>query len=207
MELGAPASKLVMGMPLYGQAFTLDKSSNNGLNAPAIQKGNQGEFTRQGGFLAYYEICDMIKNQGWNVIKDSENRMGPYAYKDRQWVSYDDVAMIQYKSEYIRKMGLAGGMVWALDLDDFKNRCGQGHHPLMNTIKRVLGPSITPEESAARSSPVRSAEVANNGITSYKHFPKEAEKKSETVMYNLPQEPVLAQPWFQHPALAVLGKK
>merc|ERR1719445_2988226 len=30
-------------------------------------------------------------------------------------------------------------MVWALDLDDFKNRCGQGHHPLMNTIKEVLG--------------------------------------------------------------------
>ena len=50
-------------------------------------------------------------------------------------VGYDDVAMIRYKSEYIRKMGLGGGMVWALDLDDFKNRCGQGHHPLMNTIK------------------------------------------------------------------------
>ena len=29
-------------------------------------------------------------------------------------VGYDDVAMIRYKSEYIRKMGLGGGMVWAL---------------------------------------------------------------------------------------------
>ena len=37
-------------------------------------------------------------------------------------------------------MGLAGGMVWALDLDDFKNRCGEGPHPLMNEIKKVLGP-------------------------------------------------------------------
>ena len=37
-------------------------------------------------------------------------------------------------------MGLAGGMIWALDLDDFRNRCGQGAHPLMNTIKSVLGP-------------------------------------------------------------------
>ena len=65
-------------------------------------------------------------------------------------VGYDDVAMIRYKSEYIRKMGLGGGMVWALDLDDFKNRCGQGHHPLMNTIKEVLGPKITVEEQEAR---------------------------------------------------------
>ena len=37
-------------------------------------------------------------------------------------------------------MDLGGGMVWALDLDDFTNRCGQGKHPLMNTIKKVLGP-------------------------------------------------------------------
>lgn len=44
------------------------------------------------------------------------------------------------QSQYIREMGLAGGMVWALDLDDFRNRCGQGAHPLMNTIKAVLGP-------------------------------------------------------------------
>ena len=65
-------------------------------------------------------------------------------------VGYDDVAMIRYKSEYIRKMGLGGGMVWALDLDDFKNRCGQGHHPLMNTIKEVLGPKITVGEQEAR---------------------------------------------------------
>ena len=47
-------------------------------------------------------------------------------------------------------MGFAGGMVWALDLDDFKNRCGEGHHPLMNTIKAVLGPKMTGDEQAAR---------------------------------------------------------
>ena len=69
-------------------------------------------------------------------------------------VGYDDVAMIRYKSEYIRKLGLGGGMVWALDLDDFKNRCGQGHHPLMNTIKEVLGPKITAEEQEARTNSV-----------------------------------------------------
>lgn len=34
------------------------------------------------------------------------------------------------QSQYIRDLGLAGGMIWALDLDDFNNRCGQGAHTL-----------------------------------------------------------------------------
>ena len=67
-------------------------------------------------------------------------------YKGDQWVGYDDIEMIRYKSQYIRKMGLGGGMTWALDLDDFMNRCGQGYHPLMNTIKKVLGPRRTSGE-------------------------------------------------------------
>ena len=129
-----------MGMPLYGQSFSLNDASNHGLNAKATQKGQAGEFTRAAGFLAYYEICHKIKNQGWKVVQDTANprRMGPYAYKDRQWVSYDDVAMLKYKSEYIRKMGLAGGMIWALDLDDFNNECGCEKYPLLKTINRVL---------------------------------------------------------------------
>merc|ERR1711936_998658 len=159
MEGGAPANKLVMGMPLYGQAFTLDKASENGLNAPARQKGKAGQFTRAAGFSAYYEICEKVKSGGWNVVKDEEGRMGPYAYQGRNWVGYDDVAMIKYKSEYIRKMGFAGGMVWALDLDDFKNRCGEGHHPLMNTIKSILGPKMTSDEQAVRSQMIQRTSV------------------------------------------------
>jgi len=29
-------------------------------------------------------------------------------------------------------------MIWALDLDDFNNRCGQGKHPLLSVIRDVL---------------------------------------------------------------------
>lgn len=64
--------------------------------------------------------------------------MGPYAYLRDQWVSFDDIPMIKHKSEYIQAMELGGAMVWALDLDDFKNICGCETYPLLKTINRVL---------------------------------------------------------------------
>lgn len=85
-----------------------------------------------------FQICANIKKKGWKVVRDSKGRMGPYAYLRDQWVSFDDVGMIQHKSEYIKAMGLGGGMIWALDLDDFKNYCGCEEYPLLKTINRVL---------------------------------------------------------------------
>ena len=56
LEKGADKKKIILGMPLYGQAFTLNNPSVNGLNSPANQKGTAGPFTRAAGFLAYYEV-------------------------------------------------------------------------------------------------------------------------------------------------------
>ena len=96
MQNGAPKEKLIMGMPLYGQSFTLSSASNNGLNAPTSAPGLAGPFTGQGGLLAYNEICYKVKNEGWTVVGPT-SQMGPYAYKDKQWVSYDDPATIRKK--------------------------------------------------------------------------------------------------------------
>lgn len=46
-----------MGMPLYGQSFSLADSGDRGLNAKSYGPGEAGEFTRAGGFLAFYEVC------------------------------------------------------------------------------------------------------------------------------------------------------
>lgn len=72
------------------------------------------------------------------MVQDPDGALGPYAYKGKQWVSFNDVDMIRCKSELVNSMGLGGAMIWALDLDDFRNRCGCEAYPLLKTINRVL---------------------------------------------------------------------
>lgn len=60
IEKGAPSRKLVMGVPLYGQSFTLAQGLQHGLNVPAPGPGQAGEFTRAAGFLAFYEVGSII---------------------------------------------------------------------------------------------------------------------------------------------------
>ena len=53
---GAAKSKLIMGIPFYGQSFTL-QSSSAGYGAKASGPGSAGKWTKQRGMLAFYEIC------------------------------------------------------------------------------------------------------------------------------------------------------
>lgn len=56
--MGADPSKIVVGLPFYGQTYTLSSNSEHGLGDPAKGSGYPGEYTQQPGMLAYYEICN-----------------------------------------------------------------------------------------------------------------------------------------------------
>ena len=43
-------------MGLYGRSFTLASYHKHGVMDPAKGKGDAGKYTREGGFLAYYEV-------------------------------------------------------------------------------------------------------------------------------------------------------
>ncbi|CAL1270702.1 unnamed protein product [Larinioides sclopetarius] len=144
LRKGAPAEKLILGMPLYGRSFALKDTKENGLGAPVTGKGMAGEYTREQGFLGYNEICKKLqKEKGWKVTVE-KHVQAPYAVKDRQWIGYDDIKSISGKVDYLIQMKLGGAMVWSLETDDFKGKCHGYRNPLLNAINAVLNGSSLP---------------------------------------------------------------
>ena len=56
LSKGASKSKLIVGIPFYGQSFTT-RSSPRGYKEESAGPGKAGTWTKQRGMLAYYEIC------------------------------------------------------------------------------------------------------------------------------------------------------
>lgn len=138
IQKGAHPRKLILGIPSFGHSFTLTDPENHGLNASTSGPGVAGGWTKIPGTLAFYEICYETKCNEWTVVRDPENKIGPYAHKDDRWVSFDDVDNVRTKAKYIRNMNLGGGMIWALDLDDFTNYCGCGNYPLLTALNQEI---------------------------------------------------------------------
>uniref|UniRef100_A0A803YS24 chitinase n=1 Tax=Meleagris gallopavo TaxID=9103 RepID=A0A803YS24_MELGA len=135
---GAPAEKLLVGFPTYGHSYILKNPSNTAVGAPTSGPGPAGPYTRQSGFLAYYEICTFLDSgatQAWDAPQDV-----PYAYKSSEWVGYDNIKSFNIKVDWLKKNNYGGAMVWSLDMDDFTGTfCKQGKYPLITTLKNALG--------------------------------------------------------------------
>lgn len=56
IKMGASRDKLVLGIPTYGRSYTLFNPDSTELGAPADGPGEQGDATREKGYLAYYEV-------------------------------------------------------------------------------------------------------------------------------------------------------
>nr|XP_033321147.1 chitinase-3-like protein 1 isoform X1 [Megalopta genalis] len=136
LSQGAPADKLVLGIPSYGRTFTLANPGNNDVGAPTSGPGAAGPYTREAGILGYNEICESLRQGGWNVHREPQQRV-PYAVKGNQWVGYDDVESVREKCNYANSLGLAGGMMWSVETDDFRGTCGQ-NYPLLTVMNEVL---------------------------------------------------------------------
>nr|NP_001108099.1 chitinase precursor [Ciona intestinalis]BAF74591.1 chitinase [Ciona intestinalis] len=135
---GCDPKKLVLGVPTYGRTYTLLDPLKFGFGANATGPGDAGTYTREAGFLAYYEICPYMNDPAANFIW-SDYAMAPAVAVGDQWISFDDVNSIEYKINYMKSLGLGGTMVWAVDNDDFQATCGYKNHLLRQMYFLLVG--------------------------------------------------------------------
>jgi len=144
---GCPKEKLIIGLGTYGRGFLLCEPPNTHIGGCARDGCSAGKYTREKGFLSYYEICEKLQNGGIRVWDDEHK--APYAYFPAQygggteWIGYDDVESIAHKVQWLKAQGFGGWMTWCLDLDDFTgNFCHQGTYPLLRKMNTEIGNEV-----------------------------------------------------------------
>lgn len=140
VNAGVNKNKLIMGIPTYGNAFTLSNPSNNRVGAPASGAGS----------LTYYQICSALRSNSLTEVWDDSQKV-PYAFRGTQWVGYDNVRSVNEKALYINSNQLGGAMFWAVDDDDYNNVCGGGKYPLISKVYSiVVGGSVSDTQPVSR---------------------------------------------------------
>ncbi|XP_043671883.1 chitinase-3-like protein 2 [Vespula pensylvanica] len=128
-----PRYKIVIGIPTYGHSYKLDNPLNHKLQAPASGFGKLGS----NGFVSYSVICQFLKHGASNVFVNKSKV--PYAYRDEEWISYDNKESIYYKAKWVLANGFKGAMIFSLNTDDWKNECNTNESfPLTRTITKFF---------------------------------------------------------------------
>jgi len=156
IDAGVPREMIVVGMATFGHSWTLLDPSVNGLYCPTIGGTPPGPYTRQEGFLEYYEILQAFNNdtlpwlpgatpKGWTTVIDG-CYMAPYSFNGPYWVGYDNVESMRIKGQWVNSMELGGSMVWSIEADDFRGDYGP-KYPLVSELKRIMntGEKLDPD--------------------------------------------------------------
>lgn len=129
----ATASKLLIGIAIHAQTFTLSSTYNNDLYAPVSGPGRAGPLTERPGLLSFTEVCMALAEQGWTIVHN-QHMAGVYAYKGDQWMTYETPQTMGEKRSYANATQLGGLMVWSIDMDDVNYACGSSLNMLMEAL-------------------------------------------------------------------------
>ena len=113
LRRGAPARKLVVGMPFYGQGWTGVTGGGDGLGRPAT---GPAPATWANGYEDYKALKKLADSGTYTLHRDRRNGHAWLFDGTTLW-TYDDPYVLRTKSAYVRAMGLGGAMFWSLDGD------------------------------------------------------------------------------------------
>ncbi|MBV8123993.1 MAG: glycoside hydrolase family 18 protein [Burkholderiaceae bacterium] len=135
LRAGVPASKIVVGVAMYGRGFT-------GVARPVQGASYEGVYADAEGAMPYREIAaDFLDGagrgrHGYQLVLDSDrDAYSLYNRALQRWMSYDDPRAVLEKGRFVRQRGLAGLFAWELSQDNGE---------LLNAMQLGLGDGLVP---------------------------------------------------------------
>jgi len=161
LDNGVPPKKLSMGIHTESKGWILHTPNNDtqaGIYCPAYEGSPNMTYSRQVGWLNYYEILqfwhnDTIEDPRWDDLKpgkaawtiyDKESGnwdgcyLSPYMYQGRYWISYDDEDSVDVKVRYANHYDLLGAFVWEVDTDNFRGLYGKKPYNILSALSDAL---------------------------------------------------------------------
>ncbi|XP_017962072.1 chitinase-3-like protein 1 [Drosophila navojoa] len=163
IDSGAPLEKLILGVPFYGRTFTLASAEDHLPGAAHIGRGIAGPYSREPGVLGYNELCELFQREQWTLGWEAMQQV-PFAFRERQWVGYENTNSLRLKAQYAMDHKLGGIMIWSLESDDFHGSCGGESFPLLRNINRVLFGRDNPTGLAGEKQQPAAAAQSGGGV-------------------------------------------
>jgi len=152
-----PANKLAMGIHTESKGWVLatpNNASQAGIYCPAYEGSPNMTYSRQVGWLNYYEILqfwhnETIEDPRWDDLKPGKESwtiydkeagnwdgcyLSPYMHQGRYWISYDDEHSSDVKVRYANHYNLLGAFVWEVDTDNFRGLYGKKPYNILSAI-------------------------------------------------------------------------
>ncbi|XP_064456916.1 chitinase-3-like protein 2 [Ornithodoros turicata] len=130
---GMPHEKINVGIPLYARTYRLKYRQR-----PLMESEALGPGPGTGGRMSYREVCKHLKGGG--VALMDKYTYAPYAYREDEWMGYDNVQSTILKSQWAETMGLGGVMTYAINMDDWEGACdNKTTFPIHRAIWRTIG--------------------------------------------------------------------
>ncbi|KAL6274964.1 hypothetical protein ACE6H2_025656 [Prunus campanulata] len=108
-----PASKLVLGLPYHGYAWTLvHPKDNKGVGAPAA-----GTAETKDGSMSYTYIKQYIRSYRAPIVYNATYVVN-YCIIGSSWIGFDDVEAIRTKIAYVKEKKLLGTNAFQVTNDD-----------------------------------------------------------------------------------------
>nr|AAQ75798.3 chitinase [Paracoccidioides brasiliensis] len=131
---GVPASKIVLGMPLYGRTF----ANTDGPGTPF--QGNGGSGSWETGVWDYKVLPKPGAGEQMLSIRSGEcGATWSYDRPSRTMITYDTVPMVEEKTRYLIERGLGGGMWWEASGDRDPKTGNKANGSLIGTFVEEIG--------------------------------------------------------------------